>query len=52
MKSIALFQLASGVVFGCDQPLVLHLLDIAPMMGVLEGVVMELQDRSAGHGIN
>ena len=25
-------------------PVVLHLLDIAPMMGVLEGVVMELQD--------
>lgn len=27
-----------------DQPLILHLLDIAPMMGVLGGVVMEIQD--------
>merc|ERR1712141_838113 len=35
---------ASGYVFGQDQPLVLHLLDIAPMMGVLNGVVMEIQD--------
>ena len=26
------------------QPLALHLLDIAPMMGVLNGVVMEIQD--------
>ena len=30
--------------FGNDQPLYLHLLDIAPMMGVLNGVVMEIQD--------
>ena len=37
-------QVASGYVFGSDQPLVLHLLDIAPMMGVLGGVVMEIQD--------
>jgi len=39
-----LYQVASGYVFGSDQPLVLHLLDIAPMMGVLGGVVMEIQD--------
>jgi len=39
-----LYQLASGVVFGADQPLHLHLLDIAPMMGVLNGVCMEIQD--------
>ena len=39
-----LYQLASGVVFGRDQPLHLHLLDIAPMMGVLNGVCMEIQD--------
>jgi len=39
-----LYQVASGYVFGMDQPLVLHLLDIAPMMGVLGGVVMEIQD--------
>ena len=37
-------QLASGVVFGPDQPLHLHLLDIGPMMGVLGGVAMEVQD--------
>jgi len=39
-----IYQVASGYVFGPDQPLVLHLLDIAPMMGVLNGVVMEIQD--------
>jgi len=39
-----IYQVASGYVFGQDQPLILHLLDIAPMMGVLNGVVMEIQD--------
>ncbi|CAG4949185.1 unnamed protein product [Colias eurytheme] len=39
-----LYQIASGAVFGPEQPVFLHLLDIAPMMGVLEGVVMELAD--------
>jgi len=39
-----IYQVASGYVFGADQPLVLHLLDIAPMMGVLNGVVMEIHD--------
>jgi len=39
-----LYQVASGYVFGYDQPLILHLLDIAPMMGVLNGVVMEIHD--------
>lgn len=39
-----LYQLAKGDVFGDQQPLSLHLLDIEPMMGVLNGVVMELQD--------
>merc|ERR1711928_184656 len=39
-----LYQLAKGDVFGADQPLSVHLLDIEPMMGVLGGVVMELQD--------
>ena len=38
-----LYQLGSGVVFGKDQPLHLHLLDIGPMMSVLNGVVMEIQ---------
>ncbi|XP_073410157.1 malate dehydrogenase, cytoplasmic [Dendrobates tinctorius] len=39
-----LYGIAKGDVFGKDQPLVLILLDITPMMGVLDGVVMELQD--------
>ena len=39
-----LYQIGSGYVFGIDQPLILHLLDIRPMMGVLNGVVMEMQD--------
>merc|ERR1712227_848564 len=39
-----IYQLASGVVFGAVQPLHLHLLDIGPMMGVLDGVCMEVQD--------
>ena len=39
-----IYQLASGVVFGEDQPIILHLLDIPPMMGVLNGVCMEIQD--------
>lgn len=37
-------MIARGEVFGKDQPLILHLLDIPPMVGVLEGVVMELAD--------
>jgi len=39
-----LYNLSNGSVFGCDQPVILHLLDIEPMMGVLNGVVMELED--------
>jgi len=39
-----LYSIAKGDVFGQSTPIVLHLLDIAPCMGVLEGVVMELQD--------
>ncbi|CAK9795008.1 Malate dehydrogenase, cytoplasmic [Anthophora quadrimaculata] len=39
-----LYQLAAGTVFGPDQPINLHLLDIPVMMKVLEGVVMELED--------
>lgn len=37
-------MIARGEVFGKDQPLILHLLDIPPMVGVLDGVVMELAD--------
>lgn len=39
-----LYQIAKGDVFGANQPLILHLLDIPPMMEVLGGVVMELED--------
>jgi len=39
-----LYQIGKGDVFGQDQPLYLHLLDIPAMMGVLEGVVMEMMD--------
>ncbi|KAF0027977.1 hypothetical protein F2P81_020718 [Scophthalmus maximus] len=39
-----LFSIAKGDVFGKDQPIALLLLDITPMLPVLDGVVMELQD--------
>lgn len=39
-----ILQVGKGDVFGLDQPVILHLLDITPMMGVLEGVVMEIED--------
>ncbi|WP_374088596.1 malate dehydrogenase [Methylomicrobium lacus] len=39
-----LFRLASGALFGPEQPIVLHLLEIPQAMPVLNGVVMELQD--------
>lgn len=39
-----LYQIAKGDVFGADQPIILHLLDIPPMMDVLGGVVMEIID--------
>ncbi|XP_048738080.2 malate dehydrogenase, cytoplasmic-like [Ostrea edulis] len=41
-----LYSVAKGDVFGKDQPIILVLLDIAPMMEVLNGVVMELMDCS------
>lgn len=39
-----LFSIAKGDVFGADRKITLVLLDIEAMMGVLQGVVMELQD--------
>jgi len=39
-----LYQIAAGTVFGSQQPVSLRLLDIPPMMKVLDGVVMELED--------
>ena len=39
-----LFRIASGAVFGPDQPVILQLLEITPALGALEGVRMELDD--------
>jgi len=38
------FRLASGEVFGPDQPVILHLVEIPPVMSALDGVGMELDD--------
>jgi malate dehydrogenase len=38
------FRVASGQIFGPDQPVNLHLLEITPALGALNGVVMELND--------
>src|SRR5215468_4280139 len=38
------FRIASGAMFGPEQPVILHLVEIEPALGALEGVVMELQD--------
>ena len=39
-----LFRIAAGEMFGPEQPLILHLIEIPAALGALEGVVMELQD--------
>jgi malate dehydrogenase len=39
-----IFRIASGEVFGADQPLYLHMLEIPPAMKALNGVAMELDD--------
>ena len=39
-----LFRIASGSMLGADQPVILHLLEITPALGALEGVIMELND--------
>lgn len=39
-----LFRLASGELFGRDQPLALHILELPEVLPSLEGVKMELQD--------
>jgi malate dehydrogenase len=39
-----LFRIASGSMFGSDQPLELELIEIPEAMKALEGVVMELED--------
>ena len=38
------FRLASGQVFGPDQPVILHFVEIPPALGALDGVHMELDD--------
>src|SRR3981081_953109 len=38
------FRIASGEMFGADQPIALHLIEIPTALGALEGVVMELHD--------
>ncbi|PTY08615.1 malate dehydrogenase [Opitutaceae bacterium EW11] len=39
-----LVRIASGSMFGADQPVILHLIEIEPALPALQGVVMELQD--------
>jgi malate dehydrogenase len=39
-----LFRIASGEMFGPDQPIALHLIEIPAALNALEGVVMELHD--------
>lgn len=38
------FRLASGEVFGPDQPVILHVVEIPPVLKALDGVEMELDD--------
>jgi malate dehydrogenase len=38
------FRIASGEMFGADQPVALHLIEIPNALSALEGVVMELHD--------
>jgi malate dehydrogenase len=39
-----LFRIASGAMFGPNQPVILHLIEIEPALPALAGVVMELDD--------
>jgi malate dehydrogenase len=39
-----LFRIASGAMFGPNQPVILHLIEIEPALPALNGVVMELND--------
>jgi malate dehydrogenase len=38
------FRIASGEMFGAEQPIALHLIEIPNALGALDGVVMELHD--------
>jgi len=39
-----MFRIANGDMLGCDQPVILHLLDIPQAQKLLRGVAMELED--------
>jgi malate dehydrogenase len=39
-----IFRIASGEVFGADQPVILHLVEVPPVLKALNGVEMELDD--------
>lgn len=39
-----LFRLASGEVFGADQPVILHLIELPQALAALDGIEMELDD--------
>src|SRR5439155_17765391 len=39
-----IFRIASGAMFGPSQPVILHLIEIEPVLPALAGVVMELED--------
>lgn len=39
-----IFRLASGQIFGSDQPVILHLIEVPPVLPALDGVHMELDD--------
>src|SRR5256884_4864180 len=39
-----LFRIASGAMFGANQPVILHVIEIEPALPALNGVVMELDD--------
>ena len=39
-----LFRLASGEIFGQHRPVVLHLIEVPPVMAALDGIHMELDD--------
>src|ERR1043166_9383149 len=39
-----LFRIAAGEMFGPDQPVILHLVDIEQALPALQGVMMELDD--------
>lgn len=39
-----LFRIASGAMFGPDQPVTLHLIEVEPALPMLSGVALELED--------